>query len=77
MLYLKNISTKNLQAIREKLIFNAATKGFFWSMSSLMLTNTEQYGDVDNGHVLLYEDVTSAKDSWDLAQTNMYQVNFC
>lgn len=74
VLYLKNISSKNLQAIRDKLIFNAATKGFFWSMSCLVLSNTEQYSDSDNGHVLLYEDVTSTKDSWDLAQMNMYQV---
>lgn len=74
VLYLKNISSKNLQAIREKLIFNAGTKGFFWSMSCLMLTNTEQYSDAENGHVLLYEDVTATKDSWDLAQMNMFQV---
>lgn len=76
VLYLKNISSKNLQAIREKLIFNAATKGSFWSISCLVLTNTEQYSDIENGHVLLYEDVTSTKDSWDLAQMNMFQVKF-
>lgn len=74
VLYLKNISSKNLQAIREKLIFNAGTKGFFWSMSCLVLTNTDQYSDNENGLVLLYEDVTTTKDSWDLAQMNMYQV---
>lgn len=74
VLYLKNISSKNLQAIRDKLIFNAGTKGLFWSMSCMMLTITEQYSDIENGHILLYEDVTSAKVSWDLAQANMYQV---
>lgn len=74
VLYLKNISSKNVQSIKDKLIFNAGTKGFFWSMGCLELTNVEQYNDIDNGHVLLYEDVTIAKDSWDLAQTNMFQV---
>lgn len=74
VLYLKNISSKNLQAIKEKLIFNAQTKGLFWAMSSLVLTNTEQYSDPENGHVLLYEDITAAKNTCDLASINMYQV---
>lgn len=71
VLYLKNISSKNLQDIRDKLIFNAGTKGLFWTISCLVLTNTEQYNDIELGHILLYEDVTSTKDDWDWAQMNI------
>ncbi|KAJ6644213.1 E3 ubiquitin-protein ligase listerin [Pseudolycoriella hygida] len=76
VLYLKNISSKNFQDVRDRLVFNAATKGYFWCMSALVLIKTEQNGEPENGAELLmmYERVTSTKCCWDLPQTNMYQV---
>uniref|UniRef100_A0A182QYR1 E3 ubiquitin-protein ligase listerin n=1 Tax=Anopheles farauti TaxID=69004 RepID=A0A182QYR1_9DIPT len=74
-LLLRNLSNDTVQQIKQRLFSLANVRGMLWAKSLTVLLVTDQYGDEENGPVLLYEDAsTVGNDSEELvAYINILQ----
>lgn len=57
-LFLKNISTSNATAMKDRLFAKVNSSDPFWASSTFILLHTEAYSDAETGLALLHNDLT-------------------